>query len=191
MIRGFAWMFLVAATLSLLPSSGHAKFVCTSFHNDTQVCLTVAKSTEPFNCSNGDSVAACSGVRGVCNHRTGQCICSDNFITWPRDQVTRGPQCNRRQTVRLGAFHLHVVLGYATGVGAFMLGETAYGVCALLLFIFGLAFKIYGESHKDPKCSVLGRLCTIGGFGLWIAILVQIGTGSFTDKNGVPLGRWV
>lgn len=109
-------------------------------------------------------------------------------MTFPADSPY---QCNYKQTKRLVPFLLQLFLGLFTGVGSLMLGQLAYGVSQVLLFWIGFVLftvLIATQSKELATCYACMALCAI--IGLEVTILVKIGEGSFTDKNGAPMGGW-
>jgi hypothetical protein len=159
-----------------------------------------------MNCTN--AYLQCSG-NGMCTDPVGftnnltnsTCYCANNYITWPAEAY---PECNYAQTKRLLPFLLHLFLGPYTGVGAFMLGEVGVGVAEVVIFFFGLLplciYCICIEGDVDttnPKhtCGECVKLVYILIWifvitGIYIGVLVNIGTAVYTDKNNAPLGSW-
>lgn len=158
------------------------------------IILTGLSVISALNCTN--PVSDCSG-RGVCYPDDRGCLCNDGVVTYPENNY---PQCNYKQTVRLPAFLLHLFFGWFTGCGSFMLGENVYGIAQICLFWIGLCplcvmvFAMWDSDNNIVLACI--SVCypviwTISTMGLWIAVLVLIGEGEFSDKNGAPLGDWV
>jgi hypothetical protein len=141
-----------------------------------------------FNCTN--PTIDCSG-RGQCLNGT-KCLCDDNYITYPSDSR---PQCNYKQETRLVPFLLSMIFGEFTGCGAFMLGENAWGVSQLVVFwvpiIFAVCLSYCLLDMNDIIIGCLGCLWVSAIIGMYIAVLVLIGTAEFTDQEGAPLGNWI
>jgi len=148
--------------------------------------LTLMATNPNFNCTN--PVVDCSG-RGQCLNANA-CLCDDNYITFPSDNQY---ECNYKQTTRLAPFLLQFFLGGFTGCGAFMLGENAWGG-GMIATVWGGVIILVVSSTIGNKGEVLVPCFTC----LWIclticlhvSILVFIGNGDFTDRDGAPMGSW-
>jgi hypothetical protein len=148
------------------------------------------------NCS--DPIIDCS-ARGVCLPNK-SCLCNDGYITWPTNNEY---ECNYKQTKKLGPFLCQFFTGFATGCGAFMLGQYDYAISELLLFVLFLTMLcaiccllVRTESDNESKrvmCAYAFVQCTLLltlliEFALWFSTIIFIIVGGFTDKNGAPLG---
>lgn len=151
---------------------------CTSYNYPKDICLRDQTLANQFiNCTDDSS---CS-YRGRCNVRNTGCFCDSGYATFEPEE---GTQCNYHQMSRFLPFFLQFFLG-EFGVGHFVLKNNGYGVGQLLLFIFGNIFIQQGKKEKKDNLVTLGGMCILAWAGWWLESVIRIGTGYYTDGNGV------
>lgn len=149
------------------------------------LCFFLGDARADFNCTEAGVVSNCS-FRGVCYPSSGQCVCNEGYTSFPKSNQLQGPQCNYKQKSRLVPFILHIIVGWCTGLGSFLLAEYAYGAAQLVTFWCAVAC-IPCVFHVMELGIVLVFCTGSAAAGVWITVLVKIGTADFSDANGAPL----
>jgi len=130
------------------------------------------------------------GLHGVCRisgeHKF--CYCDSGYSSFTKENP-----CAEKGESQLVLAIMQYIFGY-TGGPAFALGWTALGISALLMFCCGCCCTAAAKDDnvsdgKRVRSAIIGILCTLAAFGLWIYTAVKIST-DCVDKYGTPCKSW-
>jgi len=157
------------------------------------------------NTTDCDDVDNCN-ARGTCDtYDSGDwyCICDDGYTTHPSiaegDETTDSSFCNYEQKKQLTAFLLAWFLGYFGG-GQWYIEDSGMAagklVCGILFCCCVPCFIACAKAKMGDDASIIKFVgcfqccCILGLFVWWLVDLVNFGTNSYADGNGVDLASW-
>ena len=131
----------------------------------------------------------------TCNHgmcRNAHCLCDNGWYT---AAASRTVACNAEAKSQVLAAVMQYLFGYF-GVGAFILGWTAWGVTTLVLFFLTICCKGRADSaasrnDNETACCAATIYATTGCalFVIWIVMAITIST-KCVDSNGIKCKAW-